>query len=107
MTISHRDATQEAPNKTGAPRSKAVDAGAGPRTFPVGPAVGSVHICLPRLVHCSGCGGTYSSPRHMKGSKHKACKASPAGRFGMAALRYVTAEEMRAIWKQEGEGCKA
>lgn len=87
MTISHRDATQEAPNKTSAPRSKDVDGGAGPRTFPGEPSVGSVHICAPRRHQCSSCGGTYSSPRHMKGSLHAACKGSPAGRFGMPAWR--------------------
>jgi hypothetical protein len=87
MTISHRDATQEAPNKTSAPRKMDVYGGAGPRTFPGGPSDGSVHICPPRKLHCSGCGGTYSSPRHMKGSYHRACKASPAGRFNMPAWR--------------------
>ena len=83
MTISHRDATQEAPQNTGAPREMAH--GQPDRTQ----ADGSVHICLPRRLQCSCGGGSYSSPRHMKGSYHKACTGSPAGRFGMPALRYI------------------
>jgi len=36
---------------------------------------------------CSACGGEYSSPRVQKGSRHKGCLASPAGRFSVPGLQ--------------------
>ncbi len=87
MTISDRDATQQAPNKTGAARLKDADGGAGPRTFPALPSVGSVHISLPRRMHCSTCGQSYSSERIQRGSIHRGCNASPNGRYAMKASK--------------------
>lgn len=36
---------------------------------------------------CSSCGTLYASPLIQKGTRHKACSASPAGRFGVPCLR--------------------
>jgi hypothetical protein len=84
MTISHRDAMQEAPNKTGALHVTAEGKPDRTQAAPV-----SVHICPPRRMSCSTCGVMWSSPRIQAGSIHKACTASPNGRFGMPPMTSV------------------
>jgi hypothetical protein len=75
---------QEAPNKTGVLHVTAD--GQPDRTQA---AFVSVRISLPRRMSCSTCGTMWSSPRIQAGSIHKACTASPNGRFGMPPMTSV------------------